>query len=276
MKTLEAENLTLQFRNVERTVLTMPQRKLNYCFMVGEWVWIWTGRDDLRMIGAYCDEIKQFSDDGRTFFGAYGPPIYNQKASALKALTDDPASRQAVLSIWRPSPPKSKDIPCTCLMQFLVRDGAVNMTVYMRSSDAWLGIPYDVFNFSMILHGVTSQLNFRAVESYVPGTLTMHLGSSHLYERDLKKAEALVAEEPWLDNIELMKTPRLKTYSEDTLRKLELDTRMLGQSKSEKRPSDKGMLYHDLLCVLHYRFHKDPSLIINKRWRRVIEQTQHA
>jgi thymidylate synthase len=60
-------------------------------------------------------------------------------------------------------------------MQFIVRDRALHLLVNMRSSDAWLGIPYDIFTFTMIQNYVASVLDVDL------GQFHMFLGSSHLY-----------------------------------------------------------------------------------------------
>jgi thymidylate synthase len=54
--------------------------------------------------------ITRFSDDGITFFGAYGPKIITQTSYIVNTLCNDQDSRQAVLSIWRENPKSSADI----------------------------------------------------------------------------------------------------------------------------------------------------------------------
>lgn len=184
-KTLEISPLTLHIEDARRCVLTIPDRKLNYSFMVAECFWIMMGRDDVKMISHYNKNIGQFSDDGESFVGAYGPRIVDQLPYAMRTLRDDPSSRQAVILIWQRHLPKTKDVPCTLTMQFLAREGKLHAIVNMRSSDAWLGIPYDVFNFAMILAAIAGDLN------YGVGSLTINIGSSHLYERHWDRARKL-------------------------------------------------------------------------------------
>ena len=64
----------------------------------------------------------------------------------------------------------------------------------MRSSDVWLGIPYDVFNFSMLSHKVCCFFNSdgKPVE---PGTLYLTAASSHLYAYNFKEAAACITAE---------------------------------------------------------------------------------
>lgn len=172
-------------------VLTFKERKLHYPFMAAEAFWILTGDDRVSTIAPYNKHISQFSDDGETFAGAYGPRILDQLNYVLNTLTNDEDTRQAVMTIWSPKPELSKDIPCTVAIDFKIRDDALNVHVFMRSSDVWLGLPYDVFNFSMLGVLVCGMLN-RDVDpedQLIPGVLFLTAASSHLYERNFPDAE---------------------------------------------------------------------------------------
>ncbi|HKJ87618.1 MAG TPA: thymidylate synthase, partial [Gammaproteobacteria bacterium] len=136
---------------------------------------------------------------GETFFGAYGPKVRDQLPHVISTLCQDPDSRQAVINIWRESPPRSRDIPCTLSAQWLVRtDEAGRRFVYcvdtMRSSDAWLGWPYDVFNFTMLSAYVAASLARAWGEPVYLGELVLQAGSQHLYRRDLEGAKACLQE----------------------------------------------------------------------------------
>lgn len=187
--------------DMRRPVLTVSARKLNYKFMAAEAYWILTGDDQVETISPYNPNISQFSDDGVKFFGAYGPPIKDQLGYVVNKLELDCDSRQAGLTIWRQNPPETKDVPCTVAIFFYIRDTALETHVFMRSSDAWLGVPYDVFNFSMLTHYVCGHLNERGrlKGPVTPGQLYLTMGSAHLYEQHFAAAElvatATVAEQ---------------------------------------------------------------------------------
>lgn len=189
-RTLELPQHTIVV-DMRRPVLTFPPRKLSYKFMAAEAYWILSGDDRVETIAPYNPNIAQFSDDGKTFFGAYGPKISDQMEYVLDKLTSDPDTRQAGLTIWRESPPATKDVPCTVAMFFNRRQGKLNAHVFMRSSDAWLGVPYDVFNFSMVAHSICARLWQREVV-VSPGKLYLTMASSHLYERNWDEARSCV------------------------------------------------------------------------------------
>ena len=181
-------------------VLLQPERKLQYRFMAAEAHWILSGSNRVDEIAPWNSNIAKFSDDGVTFEGAYGPRIHEQLPWAVARLYDDRETRQAVMTIWQPTPRPSKDIPCTVAVNFQIRRGCLDLTVFMRSSDAWLGLPYDVFNFSLLGHLVLGLYNDLALASreltsrplLAPGSLYLLAASSHLYEEHWAAAETCV------------------------------------------------------------------------------------
>lgn len=177
-------------------IVTVPERKIGYKFMAAEAAWILSGDDRVSTISPFSRNISNFSDNGETFFGAYGPKIVDQLAYVVKTLEQDPDSRQAVLNIWRENPAKSKDIPCSISIQFLIRNNRLHCQYTMRSSDAWLGWVYDVFNFSMLSGVVLLGLSERFPQLEL-GFLTLTAGSQHLYDRDKDGYNAVLTGDKW-------------------------------------------------------------------------------
>jgi thymidylate synthase len=81
--------------------------------------------------------------------------------------------------------PSKRDYPCTILHQFRIRDNKLNMSVYMRSNDVWLGAAYDFFQFTRVQIAMASVLGIK------PGKYTHHVGSLHIYEQHYASAENL-------------------------------------------------------------------------------------
>lgn len=180
-----------------RPVLVSKERKLNYQFMAAEADWILSGDDRVETIAPYNKHIAQFSDNGVTFFGAYGPKVQSQLDYVVDTIRKDPHTRQAFLTIWRENPGETKDVPCTITLGFMLRNRQVNCHAFMRSSDIWLGLPYDVFNFSMITSLVCCMLNDRELSEQAlplttphiqPGTLYLTAANQHLYARNREGA----------------------------------------------------------------------------------------
>ena len=174
--------------SMSQPTLGVIRRKINYRHLANEALWILTGSNQLSMISEYAPIYSKFSDDGIVLQGAYGPPVTEQLRYVVDTLNSDPESRQAVISIWRPNPRPSKDIPCTLSLQFLIRNHKLHCIATMRSSDAWLGLPYDVFCFTMIAASVALRLTMD-VEL---GVLAVRSGSLHLYHKDSENARECV------------------------------------------------------------------------------------
>lgn len=156
---------------------------------LGELLWILAGSNALDFIEYYIADYKKCSDDMQTIFGAYGPRMFgkrpnDQLARVISSLKSKPDSRQAVVQLFdrRDTLEYHRDIPCTCTLQFVIRDRRLHMLTSMRSNDAWLGLPHDVFAFTMIQELVARSLGVQL------GEYRHSVGSLHLYDRDEKKA----------------------------------------------------------------------------------------
>lgn len=188
MATYEVLNLS-SFVSMRYPIVEVPQRNVGYKFMAAEAAWILSGDNRVETIAPYSKEITNFSDDGLFFYGAYGPRIVGQLPYVAKSLAKDRDTRQAVLSIWREAPLDTKDVPCTINMQWFIRDGMfLDCVTNMRSSDAWLGWVYDVFNFSMVSHYLAVILSSSYKIHVQPRNLYINAGSGHLYEKNFDAA----------------------------------------------------------------------------------------
>lgn len=199
--TTSIEQIGTKFRtNMNDPILRQKSRKLNYRFMAAEALWILKGRNDTEFFTGIMENIKKFSDDGILFNGAYGPKIIDQLPYVISCFKKDIFSRQAIINIWREKPGMSKDIPCTLSIQFLFdKDYVLNTVVSMRSSDIYLGLPYDCFNFSALSAYVISLLKYSSGfdeyhKAFSLGDLYLTAGSMHAYLNDIDKLNSLIEE----------------------------------------------------------------------------------
>jgi len=126
-------------------------------------------------------------------YGAYGPRTLEQLTECVDLLAEDPTTRQAVVMIWNGDDlVHVGDKPCTVFMQFIARPLnrhneplALELHVFMRSQDVWLGVPYDYFMFTQLQHTVARELKIPA------GRYVHHVTSLHLYERDIAAVDQL-------------------------------------------------------------------------------------
>ena len=136
----------------------------------------------------FTDRVAKFGHfmDGGVLWGAYGQRAHGTMAGAMSVLSRDPDSRQAVVTFFdsdRDLDRDKKDIPCTISAQFLLRDGALDLGISMRSNDLWLGTPYDFTQFSILQASMAQALKVKV------GHYVHRVGSLHLYERDVDKSK---------------------------------------------------------------------------------------
>ncbi len=163
---------------------------------IGEYLWYMAGSNSLEFIAYYLPRYADESEDGLTIHGAYGPRLYrmhgkiNQLDKVIALLRENPTSRRAVIQLFdaKDIAGEYKEIPCTCTLQFLIRDDRMNLVVNMRSNDANLGLPHDVFAFTML-----QEIMARALGVEV-GEYWHSVGSLHLYEKDKKAAQSYLDE----------------------------------------------------------------------------------
>lgn len=193
-----------------RARLSRSEAKGTLFSCLGEFLWYLSGSDDLSFIQYYIPGYDQYSDDGVTLSGAYGPRLLrkldnglSQLQTIIKQLRSKNTTRQAVIQIFEmgDSSKKTKDLPCTCTLQFLIRHDRLHMITNMRSNDAYMGLPHDVFSFTMI-----QELVARSVDKEV-GNYKHMVGSLHLYNYDRKKAASFL-NEGWLSNINMPEMPK--------------------------------------------------------------------
>ena len=176
-----------------RLVAGIPGRVVNPAFAAAEAVWILSGSDE-PWIYEYNSNLRKYADDG-VLRGAYGPRLrrwggsVDQLARVVETLRTDPDSRRAVIQLYNPAQDVNTnlDVPCTLGFRFHLRDGKLMMTTTMRSQDVWLGLPYDLFTFTIIQELMAGWLGVEV------GDYHHQVDSLHLYEPDLARARELGA-----------------------------------------------------------------------------------
>lgn len=184
----EVLNAVTVIKDPTRGIVQSSIRKMPMRYAIGELMWYLSGNRNLSAIQNYTKAWDRMSDDGKTVNSNYGWCIqhkygFDQWEYVKDLLIHDPNSRQAVLHIKTAEDIPSKDVNCTVCLQFLIRDGKLHATVYMRSNDIWMGFPYDVFSFTALQCKMAMELGVKI------GTYTHIAGSLHLYERDAINGE---------------------------------------------------------------------------------------
>ncbi len=189
-------------------IVASKRRDPNWAWACMEVLWYLSLSDSVEPLLLLSPNYKRFLDEGsESDYGAYGRRLmhnpghdmavdgkHHQLMSVCKTLQKDPNSRQAVVSLWDSQDlamhGRRKNIPCTLTLQFLVRDGKLDLICNMRSNDAWIGFIYDTFAYRVFQRLVANALGI------APGDYHHVVGSMHLYEKNAKAAEEAILENP--------------------------------------------------------------------------------
>jgi thymidylate synthase len=197
-------------------LLPVPgNRKVYPKTAAAEVAWFLQGRKEVDFIAKYAPIWDKFvEDDGRTVAGAYGYRWRNnfgrdQIADALAALTMDPSDRRIFISAWDPAVDglgrPSKNVPCPVGFTLSITNGRLNSTLLIRSSDVFVGLPYDVMGHALLMDAFVASYNVgkaMAANSCTPGgtiklgQLQVSLAHPHMYEKHYDMAAESLLEEP--------------------------------------------------------------------------------
>lgn len=189
--TLELIGQTYRLDDPTAVLIRSSTRTQRWGYLGAELAWYLEGSNSLDTIAAYAPSYKRFSDDGVTLHGAYGVRgLSHQHLVAFAAgIRERPDSRQHVIPIWRPKDmvTRSKDVPCTVALHFLLRAGRLHLTTFMRSNDLGIGFVYDVPCFCLIQQFVANAVGAEL------GHYTHTVGSLHIYDRDRERLSSIVS-----------------------------------------------------------------------------------
>lgn len=187
----EIINANLMLLDPTRNTMCQCSRKMPIRYALGELLWYDSRNRTAKAIEPFSTFWSLIAEKDGTVNSNYGYCIhdkfdFDQWEFVKDILTKDPASRQAVIHIKEPRDIRvnpTKDLNCTIALQFLIRNGALHLVTTMRSNDVWLGLPYDVFNFTCMQIRMAMELGVDIGHYY------HNAGSLHLYKKDLPKLE---------------------------------------------------------------------------------------
>lgn len=177
-------------------------------YIFGELLWYLNGRDDVEFISKYSKRWASLSDDGIHNNSAYGKYIFREmpiKGVGVKYDTDldeyksqwdyikevlqkDPYSRQAVIHIKPIQMYNTKDVTCTFILQFFIRNNKLDLVVNMRSNDLMFGTTYDVFMFTFLQELMAAELGIDV------GVYKHVANNMHIYMKDMPKINEILSE----------------------------------------------------------------------------------
>ena len=126
----------------------------------------------------------------RSWGGRDGKGI-DQIANVVREIRSNPASRRLLVSAWNVAElDRMRLPPCHCLFQFHVAEGRLSCQLYQRSADVFLGLPFNIASYSLLLMMLAQVTDLR------PGEFIHVLGNAHLYKNHFAQARKQLRRKP--------------------------------------------------------------------------------
>lgn len=124
-------------------------------------------------------------------WGAPDGTVIDQISAAVDDIRHNPDSRRIIVSAWNVGDlPRMALAPCHALFQFYVADGRLSLQLYQRSADCFLGVPFNIASYALLLQMMAQVTGLRA------GDFVHTLGDAHLYLNHLDQARLQLTREP--------------------------------------------------------------------------------
>lgn len=121
-----------------------------------------------------------------------GEPAIDQIANVINTIKTDPNSRRMIVSAWNVAEVSKMALPpCHTLFQFYVSgDNRLSLQLYQRSADTFLGVPFNIASYSLLLMMVAQVTGLR------PGTFIHTTGDTHIYLNHIEQVKLQLSRQP--------------------------------------------------------------------------------
>ncbi|HLG23869.1 MAG TPA: thymidylate synthase [Candidatus Nanoarchaeia archaeon] len=117
---------------------------------------------------------------------------FDQLKNAVEMIKKDPTSRRIIVNAWNPGELDKMALPpCHAFFQFFVANGKLSLQMYQRSCDMFLGVPFNIASYSLLLHMVAQVTNLKA------GEFVHTLGDAHIYTNHFEQVKEQLSRNPY-------------------------------------------------------------------------------
>lgn len=180
----------------------LTTKKLHLKSIIYELLWFLRGDTNVRWLQDHGVRIwNEWADENGDLGPVYGHqwrswPDYrggtiDQIAQVEEMIKRNPNSRRMLVTAWNPAEVEDMALPpCHCLFQFYVADGRLSLQLYQRSADTFLGVPFNIASYALLLQ-IMAQ-----VTGLQPGEFIHTTGDTHLYLNHLEQARLQLSRTP--------------------------------------------------------------------------------
>ncbi len=181
----------------------LTTKKLHYRSILYELLWFLRGDTNIKYLNDHGVTIwdEWAAEDGdlghiygyqwRSWPTPDGKGI-DQISKVVESIRNNPDSRRHIVSAWNVSELDKMALPpCHILFQFYVADGKLSCQLYQRSADIFLGVPFNIASYSLLL------LMMAQVTGLQPGEFVHTLGDAHIYLNHIDQVKLQLTRKPY-------------------------------------------------------------------------------
>ncbi len=180
----------------------LTTKKLHLKSIIHELLWFLRGDTNIAYLKANGVSIwDEWADENGDLGPVYGQqwrswPDYkggtiDQISNVVEMIRHNPDSRRMIVTAWNPAEIEQMALPpCHCLFQFYVADGRLSLQLYQRSADTFLGVPFNIASYALLLMMMAQVTGLKA------GEFIHTTGDTHLYLNHLEQARLQLTREP--------------------------------------------------------------------------------
>lgn len=180
----------------------LTTKKLHLKSIIYELLWFLKGDTNVHYLQEHGVRIwNEWADANGELGPVYGHqwrswPDYNgghidQIKNVLEQIKNNPDSRRMIVSAWNVAEiDEMKLPPCHCLFQFYVADGRLSLQLYQRSADTFLGVPFNIASYALLLMMMSQVTGLKA------GDFIHTTGDTHLYLNHLEQVKLQLTRTP--------------------------------------------------------------------------------